>query len=333
MEIFTSVLSILFGMVFLWIGGEGLVRGSSSIALRHSISKLVVGLTIIAFGTSMPELAASLAAVIRGVLNNFDAGDPANPANLALGNVIGSNIANIGLILGMSALIKPFKVQRSVISFEMPFVIVVSVIVVIMISIGDVISRLDGVILLCIFAVYIAYCVLNARRKGEFDKAEKISKSGTLDAAFVIFGGAALVFGAESFVRGSVSLATHFGVPMVFIGLSVVALGTSLPEFATSIVAVLKGDSEFSIGMVIGSNVFNLLLILGVVAIVHPLYCPIEERLIDIAVMVGIAIVTFPLLGKRQKLSRPEGLVLLLFYFSYIAWLGYMSYLKSTFGG
>ena len=328
MEILTSVLSILFGMVFLWIGGEGLVRGSSSIALRHSISKLVVGLTIIAFGTSMPELAASLAAVIRGVLDNFDAGDPANPAHLALGNVIGSNIANIGLILGMSALIRPFKVQRSIIYFEMPFVILVSFIVVIMIFIGGVVSRLDGVILLCIFAAYIAYCFLNARKKDELDKVEKVSKSGTLDAAFVIIGGAALVLGAESFVRGAVSLATHFDVPMVFIGLSVVALGTSLPEFATSIVAVLKGDSEFSIGMVIGSNVFNLLLILGIVAIVQPLYCPIEDRWIDIAVMVGIAIFVWPLFYTRQRLSRPGGLVLLLSYFSYIAWLGYVSYLK-----
>lgn len=326
MGIFFSTALILGGLALLWIGGEGLVRGASSIALRRNISKLVVGLTVIAFGTSMPELAAGVTAVVRGVVEGFAPSDPSNPASLALGNVIGSNIANIGLILGICALIRPISVRRSVIKNEMALLIVVSLLVILLGAFGEELSRIDGAILLFVFTLFIAYSFLKTRKEGDADVGGDVSRSGFIDAAFVLFGGAALVVGAHLFVVGAVGLAKTIGVPMIIIGLTVIAVGTSLPELAASLIAVLRGHDDLTVGNVVGSNLFNLLLILGVVALIQPLTCDMGDRWIDFAVMLGIAMLAIPLMATKKGLSRKEGVLLLAIYAGYIAWLGYSGY-------
>lgn len=326
MEISFSGTMILGGVILLWLGGEGLVRGAASIALRQSISKLVVGLTIIAFGTSMPELAAGVTAVIRGVIEGFDPSDPANPANLALGNVIGSNIANIGLILGLCALIKPIGVRQSIIRREMAFLIIVSILVILLGALEGELGRFDGAVLLAVFAAFLGYTFLKARQESEEDEIGRSSKSGLLDGALVVSGGAALVGGAQLFVIGGIGLATALGVPTIIIGLTIIAIGTSLPELAASLVAVLKGHADLTVGNVVGSNIFNLLLILGVVALIQPLPCDMGKRWVDFMVMLGIALLAVPLMSTKKGLTRMEGLLLLVIYCGYIAWLGHSGY-------
>jgi cation:H+ antiporter len=303
------------GFVLLYLGGEGLVRGAGNMALRIGMSPFIVGMTIVAFATSTPELAVSLHAAFVGV------------DDVAIGNVVGSNIANIGLILGICVLIRPAEIHSRMLRLDLPWLILVSGLLLAFLYDGR-ISRPAGMVFLVGLGLFLYWNTQIARReqaeelvRAEFEGAvPRRSGAPALDWLFIAAGLVALVVGGAAFVRGGVSLAAALGVSPAVIALTVIAVGTSLPELATSIVAALKGDADIAVGNVIGSNFFNILAVLGITAVFHPLERG-DITMVDLTVMVMFAMVLVPLVMVRQRIGRPEGLVLLAAYGGYIAWL------------
>ena len=307
---FIWVIYILIGLVLLAIGAEGLVRGSSSVALRLGVTPLVVGLTIVAFGTGSPEFIVSIQAALSG------------SSALALGNVVGSNISNVALILGVAAIVRPLTVRAEVLRREMPVMIAVSAFLWLLLYDGE-LSRLDGA-LLAISAV--GYTVLTYRLsrqkpkkavEEEFAEAVTQTRRPVLDVMFILGGLALLVVGAQVLVAGAVALAAGLGIGEAVIGLTIVAIGTSLPELATSAMAAYKNEPDIAFGNAIGSNVLNILAVLGVAAMVSPI--PLGEiQPIDLGAMLGAALVLFVLLGRRYILDRVEGSILVIGYALYL---------------
>ena len=309
-----NLLFIIAGIALLYYGAEWLVGGSCNLALRFGLSPLVVGLTIVAFGTSAPELAVCLR------LNGT--GSP----NAALGNVVGSNICNILLILGISALIRPMAANRQVLKREMPILILVSLILWAMLLDGR-LGPVEGSAL-TVGIVYYVWSSLRLASRGKLgaeiaaatDSAEPSVSPSSQKTTLLIFAGIlALVGGAELFQRGGVGLAEELGVSKAIIGLSVLAFGTSLPELATSIVACIKRQGDIIAGNAVGSSIFNILAILGITALVSPLQVP-DISPVDLSVMLGAAILAAVLMTLGRRLSRIEGALMLLCYFLYL-WL------------
>jgi cation:H+ antiporter len=305
---------IVASLVLLYFGAEGLVRGSASLALRLGLTPLVVGLTVVAMGTSMPEVLVSVKAAMQG------------RGDLAVGNVVGSNIFNIGVILGLTALLSPMKVQFQLIKIDSPIMVAVSLGLVALLWDGA-ISRVEGAVLLTGLIIYVAGNVWIARRtatKGvENEFAEGVpARSGSvlLDVLFILGGLGVLVLGARLLTDNSVALARAFGVSEAVIGLTIVAAGTSVPELAASIVAAMKKEPDIALGNVIGSNIFNILGILGVASLVAPLSAPDISRF-DMWSMVGIAAVLVPMLWTSMKLTRAEGALLFAAYCGYVYFL------------
>lgn len=314
MTVIEIVIFIVAGLLMLFIGAEGLIRGSSSLALRLGITPLVVGLTVVAFGTSSPELVVSLKAALEG---NGD---------ISLGNVIGSNIANIALILGVAALIRPLKVQAVVIKREIPIMIFVSLILVIF-MINHEIDRIEGIIFFIGIIIYSAVSVYLARKEKskeiEEEFIEGIAKKPLkiwIAIPFIVFGLALLIYGANLFLEASVEIAKRVGMSQAVIGLTIVAIGTSLPELVTSAVASIKNESDIAIGNVVGSNVFNILLILGITAMIIPVSAA-EITMVDIIVMLIAAVIVLPMTWTKFVLNRWEGAFLLIGYSVYIYYL------------
>lgn len=306
-----SALLVLAGLVVLTLGAEGLVRAGSSIALRLGVTPLVVGLTIVALGTSSPELVVSAQAAFMG------------SSGLAIGNVVGSNISNTALILGIAALVYPLKAKAVVIRREMPVMIAVSAILWLMILDG-VLSRIDGIILAVSVIAYTGFLYYSARKgrvkeiEEQFAEAvDKPSKRPAADVLMLIGGIGFLVVGATLLVTGAVDIAKTLGIPEVVIGLSVVAIGTSLPELATSTVAAYRKEADMALGNAIGSNISNILLVLGVTAVISPISAA-DIRVVDMAVMLGTAVFLWALLGLRFVLDRLEAFILLVVYALYI---------------
>lgn len=306
-----SISSIVGGLVLLVVGADCLVRGSSSVALRMGVSALAVGLTIVAFGTSSPELVVSL----NAALNGHDA--------ISLGNVVGSNICNILLILGVASVIRPINVRAVVVRREMPIMLVISAFLWALIYDGD-LSRLDGVIftLGIIAYTFLTYYLSKKKDKKEVEKEfagalSPSSKTVWLDIALIIGGLAILILGANIFLNGAVWIAHYFEVSEIIIGLTIVALGTSMPELATSAVASFKKESDVALGNVIGSNVFNILCVLGITALFSPMSAA-DLTTLDLGVMLGSAILLLLMLGRRFVLDRLEGAILLTGYAIYI---------------
>jgi cation:H+ antiporter len=314
--VLTSVGYLLLGFVLLYAGGDGLVRGSSQVALRFGISPFIIGMTIVAFATSAPELAVSLQAAMAGA------------DDVAIGNVVGSNIANIGLILGICALLRPAEIQARIIRLDLPWLIFVSVLLLAFLYDGR-ISRPAALVFLVGLVVFLYWNIQLARREQEEERVRQEfegvvpHKDRPLVHAwvFILGGFVALVAGGAAFVRGGVELATVLGVSPALIGLTVIALGTSLPELATSIVASIKGDADISVGNIVGSNFFNILAILGITAMLIPLDRG-DITMVDLTVMVVFALVLLPLVMIRRRIGRREGLVLVAGYFLYLGWLG-----------
>ncbi len=304
-------LFIIVGLVLLTFGADGLIRGSSSFALRFGITPLVVGLTVVAFGTGAPEFAISIGASFEG--NGI----------LALGNVIGSNISNVALILGVAALVRPLKARSEVVRRETPLMAFITALFLLLIYDGT-LSRIEGGILAC---GAVGYTVLTyklsvrARNKAgteEFAEAYVKSKSGIWrDVSWIIAGLALLVVGANLLLRGAVDIARLLGIGEAVIGLTVVAIGTSLPELATSIVAARRGEPDVALGNAIGSNALNILAVLGVAAMINPIQTE-GIRTLDLGVMLGSAIMLWVLLGRNFELDRIEGGALLLAYVFYL---------------
>ncbi|AUD58137.1 MULTISPECIES: calcium/sodium antiporter [Shewanella] len=300
-------LSIIGGFIILTLGAEALVRGASSIALRLGITPLIIGLTIVAFGTSAPELAVSVKSALAG------------NSGIALGNVIGSNIANIGLILAITALIRPIQVQSQVVKRDIPLMILASMLFWGLLLDGE-LSLIDGVILLSLLFGYLTFSYISSKNSNDEEEIEAGPNNPLLSGLFILVGISMLVGGGILFVNGAVDLAKTFGVSEVIIGLTIVAIGTSMPELVTSVIAALKGQSDIAIGNVVGSNLFNILGILGVTAIVHPV-SSLGFQPFDFMVMLALAVVILPFAWTGLRIGRREGSVLLLSY------LGYMGYL------
>lgn len=308
MEIIRIILFLLLGGGLLYLGGNWLVHGSSSFAIRRNVPKLVVGLTIVAFGTSAPELFISAMAAIKG------------SESIALGNIIGSNIANIGLILGISALVSPPRVQTSSIRVQIPFAIAITVLF-ILLTLNDTIGRYDAILLLACFVAFSLYC------KNSYQEPDLISDSSALlssrlrEILYIILGLAALELGSELFIRGARGFADFWGVSEFMIGISLVALGTSLPELATSIVAAARRESEIVVGNIVGSCIFNILLVMGIVGLIKPIHKPGISIWMDMAFMLGLTILILPMLYTGRRLTRLEGSFLLAIYLAYIIYI------------
>lgn len=307
----TSLLLIAGGIVLLYFGAEGLVRGAVAVATRLGLAPLVIGLTVVAFGTSMPEMVVSVGATLDGL------------APIAVGNVVGSNIGNIALILGACAVIRPLVVHAQVVRLDIPIMIGVSLLLVLML-LDDRIGRIEGALL---FAGIIAYTVMSvrvAKREGaavqeEFAGATPVAPHSLgLSVGLIGVGLVLLVVGARFLVTGGTDLARSVGVSDAVIGLTIVAIGTSLPELATSLIATLKGEGDIAIGNIVGSNIFNILGILGVASLIRPL-AGTEMRILDLAVMTGVAVLLLPLARSGFALSRAEGILFLIGYGIYIA--------------
>lgn len=306
---------LALGFLLLYGGGEALVRGASSLALRIGMSPFIVGMTVVASATSAPELAVSLQAALAGV------------DDVAIGNVVGSNIANIGLILAICALIRPAEIHSRMVRLDLPWLIFVSVLLLAFLNDGH-ISRPAGLVFLFGLGLFLYWNIQIARREQleervrlELEEAVRpAARHGALDVLLIGVGLVALVLGGAAFVRGGVSLAEALGISPAVIALTVIAVGTSLPELATSIVAALKGDADIAVGNVVGSNFFNILAVLGITAVIRPLDRG-EITMVDLTVMLMFALMLIPLILVRQRIGRPEGLALLIGYLAYIAWL------------
>lgn len=314
---FSAIFFLLIGLAILILGAELLVKGSASLAKRLGVSKLVIGLTVVAFGTSAPELFVNMYSAYNG------------QSDIAIGNVIGSNIANIFLILGISAIIRPLKVKHNTARKEIPFALLAAVLI---FTMGNdvlfdgtainAISRTDGFSLIAIFAIFIFYTFGIARMNGE---SEEIQEYSVLIAIALTIGGLiALVGGGQLVIDNAVVLAKLAGLSEAFIGLTIIALGTSLPELCTAVVAVWHGHDDMAIGNVVGSNIFNVCWILGATSIV--MRC-LFNALANIDALVGIA-ATFILfmamfIGKRHIIDRWQGVLFLCSYVMYIVYLVY----------
>lgn len=310
--ILLSVLGLIAGGLFLYFGAEGLIRGSASVALRKGITPLVVGLTIVAFGTSSPEFVVSVAAALRG------------NSGISFGNIVGSNICNIALILGLSAIIAPIKVNLQLIKTDILVMIGVTLLLIALIM-DHTISRLDGGILFLGIIIYTSYTLYMAKRNKE--KVEniynEIKEKPWKDIFFIVGGIIILVIGANLFIEGAIKLAILMKVSDVIIGLTIVALGTSLPELATSVLAAIKKEGDISIGNIVGSNIFNILCILGFAALLSPIVLTGANQVnyIDMIVMILIAIILLPLAWTKLELSRLEGTFLVFIYIGYVYYM------------
>jgi cation:H+ antiporter len=314
-----NLLLIVVGIVMVLKGADVLTKGGADLARRMNVSELVVGLTIVAAGTSAPELFVSLVSALKGT------------PDLAVGNVVGSNIMNTLVIVGVTAMVSPIAIARQTVAKDMPFTVVASVLLMVLaldrfqsVSLwGNVISRLDGILLLLGFAAFMYYTFTVARHGDSRDeKADKKPASVVLCLVLLVAGLALLVAGSELFVRNASSLAAALGVSEGVIGLTIVAGGTSLPELATSIVAARKGRSALAIGNVIGSNVFNILLILGLTATVCPMQIG-DITMIDMGMMVASMLLLWLFSFTKLTVARWEGAVLTAVYLGYLAWLLY----------
>lgn len=306
-----AIVLFLVGLVALYFGAEWLVKGASSMAFSLGITPLIVGLTIVAFGTSAPELLVSL-------LGSDD---------ISVGNIVGSNITNILLILGAAALIQPIKVQAQVVKREVPLMFVATAIFIVVAMDGK-LSFIDGLILLSAMGGYLGYIFIEARRNMAAFEADLKEELGDLESessgvikyiVLMVVGIAALVGGAKLMVDSATTIALSLGVSELAIALSIVALGTSLPELATSMVAASRGESDIAVGNVVGSNIFNILFVIGIVSVIRGL--TVEESVvsIDLWVMALVTVGIWPFLRTGFVLSRKEGALLIVIY------LGYMS--------
>lgn len=304
-----SFIMLVFGFVLLVWGADKFVAGASALARRLGVSPLLVGLTIVAFGTSAPELAVSLTAALQG----------AN--EIAVGNVLGSNIFNLLMVAGLSAVVCPLVMDRTLLRRDWPISLAAAVLLLVFIAPDLTISRIEGVILLVVFALVLGTQIRAALKNRDMLESEEdeVPMPPMMIGVNIVLGLACIIIGGQLAVNGATGIARMFGLSETLIGLTIVAIGTSLPELVTSLVAARKGQNEIAMGNVIGSNIFNLLLILGVSATITPI--PVQATsIIDALVLIGISVV-FYLPARRGKLGRAPGAIMALTYVVYTVYL------------
>jgi cation:H+ antiporter len=319
MSLFTVGL-LAVGLLLLVGGAEIFVRGASTLAALAGISPLVIGLTVVAFGTSAPEVAVSVQSALSGA------------ADIALGNVVGSNICNILLILGISATVAPLVVAQQLVRLDVPVMIGVSLLV-LLFGFDGAIGRLDGGLLFAGAIGYTTFLVVQSRKETreavkrehevEFAMAGPSPRGAVSSLALLLAGLALLVLGSRWLVSGAVTIAQAFGITELVIGLTVVALGTSLPEIATSVIATLRGQRDIAVGNVVGSNIFNVLMVLGITGVVAPAGIPVPAAALrfDIPVMIAVSIACLPIFFTDNRIDRWEGLLFLGYYTAYVSYL------------
>ena len=308
MNLIITFILLIIGFALLVKGSDIFVDGSVSAAKLFRVPAVIIGLTIVSIGTSAPEAAVSITAGIKG------------SNEIAISNLVGSNILNILCVAGISAVITPFFVDKNVLKRDLPVAIAFMVIATVMAVTGGVVTRLEGVILFVIFVIYIAYLIRNAIKNRESVSDTEKPMSPLKSALFILIGIAAIVGGGQLVVGSAKIIAKTFGMSETLIGVTVVAIGTSLPELVTSIVAAYKGQSEIAIGNVVGSNIFNITFILGISSACSPIVV-ISESMIDSLVMIGTCAIGYLFCLTGKKLSRVEGIIMVAIYAVYTAYL------------
>ena len=306
MELLIQVVLLVVGFTVLVKGADYFVDGAAGIATKFGIPQLVVGLTIVAMGTSAPEAAVSITGAMSGA------------ADIAVGNVVGSNILNILIILGITGFITTVAVQKSTLMIEMPFMMAITVLLIVLGMSGNEISFVEGVIFWICFIAYLVYLYFLAKKGNEEESTEDRPIWKLL--LFVIAGGVVVVWGANISVDAATAIATAIGISEKFIGLTIVALGTSLPELVASVTAAKKGNADIAIGNIVGSNIFNILFVLGTSALIIPI--PYQASfLIDGIIAVAAGVLLWVATIRKRELNRPWGIVMLLGYVAYFVYL------------
>ncbi len=300
-----NILYFILGIAGLVIGGEMLVKGSSRLAKGLGISPIIIGLTVVAFGTSSPEFVVCLTAALQGA------------SDITVGNIVGSNIANIALILGVAAVIKPISIHDSITKVQAPFMIFLTLMVFI-IALNHYIGRAEGLIIFLTLPLFIFYSYYSYKKSnGDDSENNGFSKKPVIQLVMITAGLFFLIVGARLTVSSGISFARTFGLSELVIGVTIIAIGTSLPELSTAIFSAIKNEHEILVGNVVGSNIFNLG-ILGLVALIHPIGVNPAALKLEFPVMIVLSILIYPVMKIGSKISRIEGVLLLCFYFGFI---------------
>ena len=311
MEVVIQLALLALGFFFLVKGADWFVEGASKVAEKFGIPQLVIGLTIVAIGTSLPEAAVSVSAALKG------------SAEITIGNIVGSNIMNVLLILGVTSVIAPIAVQKSTVKYELPFVILVSCLLMAIGYTDNVVGRVDGIILWALLILYLAYLLVMAK-KGEAVPEESAGEDKPMPVwkmlLLIVVGGVLIVFGSDIAVDAATALARIFGMSERLIGLTIVAFGTSLPELVTSATAAVKGKADIAVGNIVGSNIFNILFVVGTSALITPVAYA-ENFLVDSIVCIATVALLWILVAKNKRLSRAGGVCLLVGYAAYFVYL------------
>ncbi len=316
-----AVILLILGFAFLVKGADAFVEGCSSIAKRFQVPSLIIGMTIVAMGTSLPETAVSITASVTG--NNA----------LAVSNAVGSNIFNLMIVVGVCAILTPVAVRKETLKIDFPFSIVCAVLLLVFGAIGMTLGHVDGVLFIVLFVIFILYMIKSAQnsRKGNKDmgveeaeyalEAEEIQIMPVPKSIiFIVLGCAAIAFGSDWVVDGATTIAEAMGVSQTLIGLTVVAFGTSLPELATSIMAAKKNEVDMALGNAIGSNIFNILMVLGIAAAISPMAF-ITENIIDIVILIAFSAIVWIMAWTKRELSKKEGWVMAILYAVYVVYI------------
>jgi cation:H+ antiporter len=313
LDLVINIFLVSVGLAMLYFGAEWLVKGSIAISNKLGVSQLVIGLTVVAFGTSAPELAVSVSSAMQGL------------SDVALGNVVGSNIVNIGAILGISAIISPIIVSKSTIRKEVPIMIGISFLLLAIILDGK-IDFIDGALLVIGIIVFIGYSYRSSKKDTDIEKipVSQVLQKNVFSKSLIFIAIGLLLLTAGSFltVDNAVIIGSSFGISELFMGLTVIAIGTSLPELITSIVAAKKGHADLSIGNIVGSNIFNIMAILGISSLISGITVS-EQVLIDVGIMLAFSLVLIPIMRSGFVISRKEGIFLIAGYIGYVVFLFY----------
>lgn len=314
MNIGISVLYVIIGLVLLVVGGEFLVRSSVALSFRLKLSRMVIGLTVVSFATSAPELLVSIQAALDGL------------SDISLGNVIGSNIANIGLVLGITAIISPLAIDRDFYKFNWPVMVLLSFVLYVFLENDGVLTQLEGLILFSSLLVYLFLLIRRARKFSDTmveevdDTLQKTSNFKII--VWLLIGGSALYFGSELLVDGAETIALKMGISEGVIAVTLIAIGTSVPELAASVIAALKQEKAISLGNLIGSNIFNIASVLGITSLIQPIAVKDETLMsVNIYWMLGFAMILLPLafVPKKMILGRLKGILIFIAYTIFIA--------------
>ena len=316
-----AVILLILGFAFLVKGADAFVEGCSSIAKRFQVPSLIIGMTIVAMGTSLPETAVSITASVTG--NNA----------LAVSNAVGSNIFNLMIVVGVCAILTPVAVRKETLKIDLPFSIVCAVLLLVLGAIGMTLGHVDGALFIVLFVIFILYMIKSAQNSRKDNKDMGVEEAEyTLEAEeiqimpvpksiiFIVLGCAAIAFGSDWVVDGATTIAEAMGVSQTLIGLTVVAFGTSLPELATSIMAAKKNEVDMALGNAIGSNIFNILMVLGIAAAISPMAF-ITENIIDIVILIAFSAIVWIMAWTKHELSKKEGWVMAILYAVYVVYI------------